>query len=361
MILILKMKISAEKLQTTRDFIFAVLHNTVIGERLPSIRDLIKKSNSSRTAVERVLEELEKQNLIKRISRSGIIRVDNAKGLIFDLIACHDGGYFRNKIPNFLNDVIDSIVSQADKKKYHLRMHSVGLNDSIEHYCRIASLEDSSGFLLIQPNMSELISLFKNTAKVVVIIFPEGSFTECDQIVTATSTISMQMQYLTELGHRRILYLRETYPDYHAMTLMFRRMEYYRLMAKYGLQIPRHWQSEYPPECISVALEKTFSMRPFPTALIIWDRDVKTVYDFLQARGLVVGKDVSVVATDGDMILADLKPSVTTVVSHAKQAAHNVWNMVEKQLNGDHNPQKIEVMLTFRHGLSVGMPPEEEK
>ena len=169
------------------------------------------------------------------------------------------------------------------------------------------------------------------------------------------------MRYLLALGHNHILYLREEYPFYHAMSLMYRRQEYYRLMAENGLSIPKHWKTSYPPNNILYALESSFSMEPYPTALIIWDGDVKTVYDFLKVRNLVVGKDVSVIATDGDLTLTNLQPPVTTIISHIDHTIQSIWALVEKQLSGNHIPQKIEVMQTFRHGLSVGILPHKIK
>ena len=96
-----------------------------------------------------------------------------------------------------------------------------------------------------------------------------------------------------------------------------------------------------------------------PTALIVWDKDAEIVYDFLKSKNLVIGRDVSVIATDGDLTLAKLDPPATTIFSHCEHAVQNIWNLIEKQLNGDFSPQKIEVMLTIREGLSVGMVPAD--
>ena len=349
------MKISSEKIQSARKFVLHSLYTTVVGEKLPTVRTLIKESSSSRAAVEFILDELEKQNLIKRIPRSGIIRIAGHIKPTFELIACHDGGYVQSDFPNFLSQVINGLFKSAETKNYNLRLHSVSIDESAEHYCRIAALNDSCGFILLQPNMSEIINLFKQTNKPVVAVFPEGRFPDCDRVVTATSTISMQMQYILQKGHSRIHYLRESYHNHHSMTLMFRRLEYYRLMAENGLKIEKHWQSEYPPDCILEALEKSFSAEPIPTALIVWDKDAEIVYDFLKSKNLVIGRDVSVIATDGDLTLANLDPPVTTVFSHCEHAVQNIWDLIEKQLNGDFTPQKIEVMLIIREGLSVGM------
>ena len=110
------MKISEKKIQSARNFVSYALHNTVIGEKLPPVRDLIAGSSTSRAAVETVLKELEKSNYIRRVPRSGIIRLPQKKGLTFDIIACHDGGYMQCDHRFFLKNVVDNILSSAKEK-----------------------------------------------------------------------------------------------------------------------------------------------------------------------------------------------------------------------------------------------------
>ena len=169
----------------------------------------------------------------------------------------------------------------------------------------------------------------------------------------------MQLKHLYTLGHRKILYMREEYARDYVMTLLHRRLEYYRFMARKHLEIPAHWCSEYPEGNLEEALQKTFSKTPCPTGLIVYDGSVQKVYEFLRRHNLVIGKDVSVLATDGDKFLSELEPPVTTVVSHALQTVLGIWALLDKQQRGDHEPQHMEVMLTFRQGGSDGPPPQQ--
>lgn len=354
------MKISEQKLQAAERYLNKVLAATPIGEKLPSLRTLIRESLSSRAAIEHFLRLYEKHGILKRIKRVGILRTPNDGKVNFDVVACHNGGYLEGMNREFLTEVVKNVILFGEKQKYTIRVHSVSINDSVEQYCKIAALTDSSGFVLLRPNMTELINLFKQTNKPVVVVFPEGVFSQIDQVITATSTVTMQMKHLIAQGHKHILYMREEYPDYHAMTLMFRRLEYFRFMAQHGLKSYPHWCSSYPSNGIEEALQQTFSRQPTPTALIVYDMDVEAVYQFLTKRNLVIGKDISVLATDGMAMLRDFSPPVTTVVSHVSQTVQAIFALLEKQRSGDKTPKRLEVMLTFRQGLSDGPPPATE-
>ncbi|MPN30941.1 hypothetical protein SDC9_178412 [bioreactor metagenome] len=165
------------------------------------------------------------------------------------------------------------------------------------------------------------------------------------------------MRHLIELGHSRILYLRGEFPFYLNSTMLDRRMQYYRIMARHGFAVPPHWRDSYPPEELPQALEAAFGAEPHPTALIIYDTDLPEVYRFLESRRLRIGSDVSVIATDGSGAIDRLTPSVTSVVSHGLHAVETVWEMLEKQRGGDRSPRTVEVLLTFKQGRSTGKAP----
>ena len=319
---------------------------------------MMRASGASRKALEFYLKEYADRQLIERRPRIGIIRTAGHGRKIYDLVACRDDGYVEDPCPNFLTETVQLLIATGAEKDYQIRVHSVPKTDSVERYVQISQLHDSDGFILLLPNMAGIITLFQRTGKAVVAVFPEGIFPQVDQIFTATGSMEMQLRHLHDLGHRRILYMREEYLYDQVMTLLGRRLDYYRFMARHHLEVPEHWCSEYPQGGLETALRKTFGKAPCPTALIVYDRSVKTVYDFLRKHQFKIGCDVSVLATDGDKLLGELDPPVTTVVSHAMQTVHGVWALLEKQHRGDHTPQQMEVMLTFRQGRSDGPPPK---
>ncbi len=353
------MKISTQRLDTARNYMAGCFSRPTADGKLPPLRTMIRESGTSRTAITRILEEYEERGLIQRRARIGTVKNDLAGMRIIDLVACHDEGYSKAGT-GFLYDCILGLIKTATEEKYMTRLHSVAQDNSIEKYLTIARQRDSAGFVLLEPNMCEIISTFRKTGKPVVALFSQGRFLNVDQVVNAVSIIRMQMEHLIGLGHSKILYLREEFPFYQGITMMSRRLEYYNIMARNGFPIPAHWRTEYLPGELRSALECAFAREPRPTALIVYDLDVAQTYDFLKEKGYRIGSDVSVMATDGASMLNHLEPSVTTLVSHATHTVKSVWSLLEKQRGGNDEPCTLEVMLTFRQGRSTGRPIHEE-
>ena len=355
------MRITKERLAQAKKYIDSCYADTPPGEKLPSVRTMMREAALTRSEIETVIRNYEQRGFLIRIPRVGLIRKRLTGHLILDMVFCH-GLNSQITLKNcFFSLTIRNFADLARRHKYDVRMHSIGLGQTVWRYNQIAKQEDSAGFVIVQANSTEVISTFRESGKPVVSLFSHDSFTDVNQVVDSSCIVDMQMEHLIGLGHKRILYLREEYPFYNDMTITARRMKYFQLMAQYGLQIPRHWQSAYPPGEILKALEMSFSRRPFPTALIVYDYDVLTTYNFLKSKGLRIGKDVSVVATDGAGLLADLNPSVASPVSHYQIVSRNVWSLFEKQSAGDFTPQTIEVMLTFKNGRSTGPPPADDE
>lgn len=347
------MKISSQKINTARDYIADCFCRIGRDGKFPSFRTMIQKSGTSRAAITRVLEEYEQRQLIRRHPRIGIVKNDMGGNSVIDIVACHDEGYFRIE-SGFLYECILGFIQTASKNKYTVRLYSVSQSDSLEKYLEIANNPEASAFVLVQPNMHELVTTFQQTGKPLVALFSQGNFANVNQVMDAFSIVRMQMDHLIKLGHSRILFLREESTFCMNFTMMWRRQEYYNIMARHGYMIPAHWRTEYPRGELHEALNDAFSREPHPTALIVYDLDVALTYAFLQERGYRIGDDVSVVATDGSTLLRCLEPSVTTVVSHSMHTAETVWALLKKQWSGNRTPQTLEIMLTFYQGHSTG-------
>ncbi len=350
------MKLSAQQLNNAREYLTGCLARVGHTGRLPALRTMLAESGASRTALTKALDEYEANGRLIRRPRIGLVVPDAPVAHVLDIVACHDEGYSQPG-SGFLYECILKLIRVATDAHYTTRLHSVGQEDSVRKYLDIAGYADSGGFVLLEPNMREIISTFQQTGKPVAALFSQGRFAGIDQVVDAKGILDLQMRHLFELGHTRILYLREEPPFYQGVTMMARRLEYYNIMARRGLQIPMHWRTEYPLGQLRNALEKAFARDPMPTALIVYDLAVAETYAFLRERGLRIGVDVSVMATDGAAVLNGLTPPVTTPVSHSIYAARSIWSLLEKQRHGDRTPQTMEIMLTFRQGQSTGPAP----
>lgn len=349
-------QIKPEQLEKARNHLGLVLAKVQPGGKLAPVRSLIRDSGTTRAAIEQAISHYESTGLLQRRDRVGLFRRNlPAAGQIIDLVACSDEGYTR-MIGDFLSECFINFTKIAGGHGFLTRIHSVSQEDSVQRYVELANLSDSAGYVIVQANMREVVTTFQRSGKPVVCLFPQGRFLNVSQVIDAVPILEMQMNHLVELGHSRILYIREEYPFYQGMTMLNRRLEYYKRMAQNGFHIPQHWQTHFASGQLEKALTLTFSGDPKPTALIVYDTAVEDVYSFLQKGGLEIGKDVSVIATDGSPILERLRPTVTTVVSHSNYTLNMVWKLFEMQLRGEQNYSTQEVLLTFKKGDSTGKP-----
>ncbi len=351
-------KVRTKRLQTAKAYLANCLASVENGEMLPPIRDLIEGSGTTRAAVYQAIAYYRERGLLESRPRIGLFKTGNDNSArIIDLIACNDTGY-SNDPSGLIFDVLGRFHKVAAAHGYAVRLHSVPQEESIEKYTLLSRLPDSSGFVLILANIRELVSAFQATGKPTVCLLPHGKFIDVDQVVDARSIVDLQMAHLIELGHRRILYLREEYPFYQNSTMLNRRMQYYQAMARHGFKVYPHWQDNFVRGDLGKALQSAFSRNPVPTALIVYDTDLPEVYRFLESRRLKIGSDVSVIATDGSAAINRLTPSATSVVSHSLHAVETIWELLEKQRRGDLNPKTVEVLLTFKKGRSTGKAPK---
>jgi len=352
-------KIRSARFEAAKICLANCLASVSAGQALPSVRDLIAASGTTRAAVEQAVRHYRERGEIEARPRVGLFKTGtSAPGRILDLVACHDGGYTRDP-SGFLFDVLMHLHRVCAEHGYAVRLHSVRPEESAEKYIRLSRLPDSGGFVLLLASCREIVSAFLASGRPTVCLFPHGKFTDVDQVTDAHGLVELQMNHLIGLGHRRIVYLREEFPAYQNSTVLSRRMQYYQLMARNGLRVYPHWQASYLRGEAEKALAAVFEVEPAPTALIVYDTDLPEVYRFLESRHLKIGADVSVIATDGSGAIAKLRPAVTSVVSHSRHAVETVWELLEKQQNGDRTPKTVEVMLTFKEGRSTGKAPED--
>jgi len=273
-----------------------------------------------------------------------------------ELIACHDEGYLAN---GFLYECMLAMIHQFSLHGYSVRLTSINQSDPIEKYIEIIKHPNTAAYVLLLPHMREVISTFQITGKPVLSLFSQGRFIGVNQLVDSSQVVSLQMKHLVGQGHKNILFLKEEYSQYQSLTDTSRLLDYYRLMARNGLQVPPHWHTGYSYGKLNETLELAFSKSPVPTALIVGDDAVPAIYDFLRKHNLRIGKDVSVVATDGIPFLNSISPTVSTTFMSCSRISEIAWELLEKQFKGCKGFECREVEIGFRQGESSGKVPTD--
>jgi len=344
------MILTPEQLWNAHEYISKSIAQAYSSGRLPSLRNMMEQSHCSRTALEQVIAEYVSSGHLVRKAKSGYyLNHMFPASKIIELVACHDEGYMAIGI---IYECMLSMINIFGEHGYSIRLTSISQNESIEKYLEISRRPDAAAFVLLAQQSREVVSTFQLTGKPVVSLFSQGRFLGVNQLIDSSRIVSMQMNHLLELGHTRILYLREKYKQYQGLTETSRFLDYYRIMAEHGLQVPTHWHPSYPCGKLNEAMEMAFSKQPTPTALIICDLDVVNIYNFLKRHNLTIGKDVSVIATDGISLLDSVSPSISTTVASSSRISQDAWELLERQFKGSKGFECREVDISFRQGES---------
>ena len=346
------MILTPKQLGEARKYISKCVAQAHANGRLPSLRTMLEESHCSRMALQKIIDEYVDLGYLTRKAKSGYYLPSvSSGGATIELVACHDEGYLAH---GFLYECMLSMISLFSTHGYSVRVTSINQQDTIDKYLEVSKRVDTAAFVLLAPHTREIISTFQWTGKPVLSLFSQGRFIGVNQLVDSSQLVATQMKHLMELGHRRILYLREEYKQYQSLTETNRALDYYRIMARNGIQVPEHWHTSHPFGKLNETLELAFSKEPTPTALIVGDFAVPGTYDFLRKHNLSIGKDVSVVATDGIAFLSSISPTVSTCVVNSARVSEMAWELLEKQFNGNKGFECREVEIEFRKGESSG-------
>lgn len=346
------MILTPEQLGDARKYISKCIAQSYGSGRLPSLRTMLEESHCSRLALQKAIDEYADLGYLTCKAKSGYyLSSVSSTDKTIELVACHDEGYLAN---GFLYECMLAMIHQFSLHGYSVRLTSVNQMDSLGKYMEISRRVNAGAFVLLAPHARETISTFQLTGKPVLSLFSQGRFIGVNQLVDSSRLVSLQMKHLMDLGHKRILYLREEYTQYQSLTEANRTLDYYCVMARHGLQVPEHWHTCYSFGKLNETLELAFSKEPSPTALIVSDSAVPAAYDFLRKRNLVIGLDVSVVATDGSSLLKSISPTVSTPVVNSARVSEMAWQLLEKQFKGRKGFECREVEIEFRKGESSG-------
>jgi LacI family transcriptional regulator len=223
--------------------------------------------------------------------------------------------------------------TSADQERYYVSL----LNGSI-----------TDGVIVVTPAATSF-----STAAPLVAIDPNNESPECAAIISTNHQGALDaMQYLTELGHRRIGFI----TGREELVSSMRRLQGYRDgLAAVGIPVNDELIQigNYTTEMALGCTRKLLSLENPPTAIFAAnDRSAMGVYQVAAERGLRIPHDLSVVGFDNslDACLAD--PMLTTVDQFVAEMGYIAVEMIVKLINGEaleHDLHKIETQLVLRN------------
>ncbi len=325
------------KRQQAKKFIEKELNGLGDGERLAPIRNLIDRSGLSRRMIEQAIDYYKDQNLLEVNPRSGIFRsmLAEPERREVKIIGCGEINYLG--INNgFMSRIVELLYLNASRRNISAKLHRVKFNESIQAYENLAKDRNVYAYILLSPHMAGIHEVFAASGRPTITLFPIFPMTRGVRIVDSPDMMQMQLEYLFAQGHRKIAYMESVEGEVNDYSAQFRKLEYYRVMAENGCRVQPNWVGNggFQESSVNRTLDKIINSAEAPTALICNDWLLSFVYRFLESRGLRIGRDISVMGTDGLEMTWRITPRPTTVLTSRRLAVSKTWDILERMAAG---------------------------
>jgi LacI family transcriptional regulator len=197
----------------------------------------------------------------------------------------------------------------------------------------------------IGPDPTVLLEIGRRGTPVVLVDHPQGRLDLCAVAVDDVLGGQLAAEHLISLGHRRIAYLGGTVEP---GTVTRRREGVRQALAAAGLDPDEALLdlrvSIHPPPLVdaaAAAVEQILAARPSPTAVIcLNDTAALGVLHGLDAAGVRVPQDISVVGYDDLRFAARLAPPLTTVNQPKYQLGRAAADLLLDEVRPDPRPSR---------------------
>lgn len=346
--------------QAARLYVEACLLRLQPGEPLPSIRDMMADSGFGRLPLQRALAGFARQGVLRREPRRGIFRTAvpvAREGIsVVDLLVCNETGEI-TRCDTFFSEFLETFADTLSTRGYSLRLRGIADSEPLSRTAASLRQLNATAVAVFAPRAPELTAAVAEVTPRWAAVFPRVPLAHPHVIQDSPDMTRLQLEHLFGLGHRRIAYMDLVDPAVPVLTAIARRESYYRLMAEQGCRVAPEWVTYggYAESGIFAALERMFGTKPYPTALVVADMQLPTVYRFLERRRLRIGAACSVVATDDLKVAALMAPPATSVRNDRRAAARLLLDTLEHGPDAGAGPQYVPLSLQIR--ASTGPAP----
>jgi DNA-binding LacI/PurR family transcriptional regulator len=306
------------------------------GAALPSVRMMTKECQVGPGTVMAVIREFEEKRLVLVKPQSGIYRAHATEGAAGEsvslagagLLGARDGFkqidlvYEGNdlgqvtRIPNH-QELVRHIGGEALRRGLDVRFNAITRDEAGRKLLmQVAQRADCDGVIYMNNVEPDRLGCLEGAHIPFVNLFPAGAILPVRSIVTSPDeVVNAQLMHLVKLGHTRIGYLHNVIETSFHRDLVLRREAFYRMALELGLPIKGSWVrfAGYTRQTREAAIDALLGFDPRPTALICADDHLPVVYEMIQAAGLTVGRDISVVGTNDDPLASEVSPAATSL------------------------------------------------
>ncbi len=348
--------IRAHKNQLAREFIRSQLVLLEPGEALPSLRCLVAASGLGRIMLENAIAEAIAAGMLEAKARVGCFRTVNIPGneAPYGIVVNNRTGQLDAvgslHVPSFTHKTVTALCEAGVARGASMRVLRLKEKASAFDYAREIQREKLTRVFIVSPGSADFLRCLLGLGIHLVSV----SGTSCPEVPFVNppreELMDQAMEYLFARNHQLIGHIfcdsqRHTHFDLPMLN------EYYRKMAERGYRVWPHFLAAYPNEERLVgSLTKMFEQKPRPTAVICPSVWLPTLYAFLSSRSLLVGRNISVVATGQE---SEMLPRPTLFTNIPEALAEKAWQMMDEQLRGDCVPYTAHISTNLVPGKSV--------
>lgn len=256
---------------------------------------------------------------------------------------------------DFFAAIIEGFRQVINKKGYALMMLNASDDQNRTSYVEQTKEYDLAGVFITTATETEELDELVNCNLPVAVVDKDH-----DNTINVQSNNSKGMndlmEYIISMGHRKIAYIMGT--EGYVANVRFN--EFLKVCSKHSIQIPEEYlvRSRFRDvERAAYYTEKLLKL-PDPPTCIVYSDDYAAVggINVIGARGLEIPRDISVAGYDGNEILSNVEPTITTVAQNnmlmGQIAAEKLIHNIENPDNQIH--ETITVESEFLFGRSVG-------
>ena len=255
----------------------------------------------------------------------------------------------------YFSSLFDELRREADRNGYDLTFLGRG-GQSESNYYEHARQRSLDGVIVVQADYDAAAIIRLATSSIPTVII-DHTYDGCD-CVTSDNRTSMEqiVRHVHSLGHRRIAFIQGE----KGVVSRERLSGFYKICAELGIRVPvdyvREGHFHDPADCAAI-IRELMKLSEAPTCVLCPDDySCLGALWLLEAQGIRVPKDISLVGYDGIRMSQMMQPRLTTYRQDTAQIAREVFSLIIDAVEhpDTHIPQQITVSGMLMEGDTVG-------
>ncbi len=352
------------KHENLREQLLETISTLPNGSRMPTVRNIMYRYNVSQSTVDKALRYLKEGGHIEAAPGRGIIvktqQTLQEKATLKNVDFVFFGYQSPAGMQTFHGELIEQLTCVLGEKEAWLRNtvlpHRASTSQIVSHIDNLKS----DGVILANLYNREVFDIIKRRNISFVMVTPNCPTELPNSILVENRSVARNwIKHLVGLGHRTIAYLHGAIEEYYQHSHYQRLQFYYEELGRAGIAPDPDIVicAGFTREDGYKAAKKLLKTGKEFTAIICGDGNASGIYEALQEKGIVIGKDVSVIGVDDSSWASHMHPPLTTVRIPRRRLAELAVGKLEELIQ---SPEKtfertyIESELVVRQ--STGVP-----